>query len=169
MNISLKDKVALITGGSKGIGLAVAQAFARSGAAVAIVARGAEALQAAQESLADEGLRARNYVCDVSNASEINAVFGKVVSDFGRVDILVNNAGTSRAMAFDAATDGIWQADLDLKLFAAIRLSRLAWPGMKERRWGRIINVLNTAAKAPPGASAPTFRGSRRARRRRCA
>ncbi len=156
MNISLKDKVALITGGSKGIGLAVAQAFARSGAAVAIVARGAEALQAAQASLVGEGLHARNYVCDVSNASEIDAVFGKVVSDFGRVDILVNNAGTSRAMAFEAATDEIWQADLDLKLFAAIRLSRLAWPGMKERRWGRIINVLNTAAKAPPGASAPT-------------
>jgi 3-oxoacyl-[acyl-carrier protein] reductase len=156
MNISLEHKVALVTGGSKGIGLAVAQAFARSGAAVAIVARGAEALQAARASFEGEGLKVRDYVCDVANASEIKAVFGRVVADLGRVDILVNNAGTSRAMAFEAVTDEIWQADLDLKLFAAIRMSRLAWPGMKQRRWGRIINVLNTAAKAPPAASAPT-------------
>jgi 3-oxoacyl-[acyl-carrier protein] reductase len=105
--------------------------------------------------LVAEGLNAREYVCDLSKASEINAVFDKVIFDFGRVDILVNNAGTSRAMPFESVADEIWQADLDLKLFAAIRMSRLVWPGMKERRWGRIINVLNTAAKAPPAASAP--------------
>ena len=75
-----------------------------------------------------EGLNAREYVCDVSKASEINAVFDKVIFDFGRVDILVNNAGTSRAMPFESVTDEIWQADLDLKLFAAIRMSRLVWP-----------------------------------------
>jgi NAD(P)-dependent dehydrogenase (short-subunit alcohol dehydrogenase family) len=156
MNIDMKDKVALVTGGSKGIGLAVARAFAKSGAKVAIVARGAQALQTARASLVGEGLNVRDYVCDVSKASEINAAFDKVISDFGKVDILVNNAGTSRAMPFEAVTDEIWQADLDLKLFAAIRMSRLVWPAMKERRWGRIINVLNTAAKAPPAASAPT-------------
>ena len=113
-------------------------------------------MQAARASLAGEGLNVRDYVCDVSKVSEINAAFDKVISDFGKIDILVNNAGTSRAMLFEAVTDEIWQADLDLKLFAAIRMSRLVWPGMKERRWGRIINVLNTAAKAPPAASAPT-------------
>ena len=156
MDIDMKDKVALVTGGSKGIGLAVARAFAKSGATVAIVARGADALQVARASLVGEGLNVRDYVCDVSNASDINDVFGKVISDFGKVDILVTNAGTSRAMAFETVTDEIWRADLDLKLFAAIRMSRLVWPGMKERRWGRIINVLNTAAKAPPAASAPT-------------
>ena len=156
MDIQMKDRVALVTGGSKGIGLAVARAFAKSSATVAIVARGAEALQAARSSLVGEGLNVRDYVCDVSKASEIKATFGKVISDFGRVDILVNNAGTSRAMAFESVTDEIWQEDLDLKLFAAIRMSRLVWPGMKERRWGRIINVLNTAAKAPPGGSTPT-------------
>jgi NAD(P)-dependent dehydrogenase (short-subunit alcohol dehydrogenase family) len=72
------------------------------------------------------------------------------------VDVLVNNAGTSRAMAFETVTDEIWQEDLDLKLFAAIRMSRLVWPGMKARRFGRIINVLNTGAKAPPARSTPT-------------
>jgi 3-oxoacyl-[acyl-carrier protein] reductase len=156
MDVNINDKVALVTGGSKGIGLAVARALAKSGATVAIFARGAEALQTARTSLVGEGLNVRDYICDVSKASELKTAFDKVVSDFGKVDILVNNAGTSRAMAFETVTDEIWQADLDLKLFAAIRMSRLVWPGMKERRWGRIINVLNTAAKAPPAASAPT-------------
>jgi 3-oxoacyl-[acyl-carrier protein] reductase len=156
MDVNINDKVALVTGGSKGIGLAVARALAKSGATVAIVARGAEALQTARKSLVGEGLNVRDYICDVSKASEIKTAFDKVVSDFGKIDILVNNAGTSRAMAFETVTDETWQADLDLKLFAAIRMCRLVWPGMKERRWGRIINVLNTAAKAPPAASAPT-------------
>jgi 3-oxoacyl-[acyl-carrier protein] reductase len=70
--------------------------------------------------------------------------------------VLVNNAGTARTMAFEDISDEAWQEDLDLKLFAAIRFSRLVWVGMKERKWGRIINVLNTYAKAPTGKSAPT-------------
>jgi NAD(P)-dependent dehydrogenase (short-subunit alcohol dehydrogenase family) len=156
MKMSMDDRVAIVTGGSKGIGLAVARAFAAAGARVAIVARGAEALEAARVSLAGEGLRVRDYVCDVSKADDIGAAYRQIASDFGRVDVLVNNAGTSRAMSFESVTDEIWQQDLDLKLFAAIRMSRLVWPGMKERRWGRIINVLNTGAKAPAARSTPT-------------
>jgi 3-oxoacyl-[acyl-carrier protein] reductase len=156
MNMNLNNKVAVVTGGSKGIGLAIAKAFAASGASVAIIARGAEALQAARLSLAGEGLTVKDYVCDVSKASDIGGVHDKIISDFGRVDILVNNAGTSRALAFESIPDEIWQEDLDLKLFAAIRMSRLVWPGMKAQRWGRIINVLNTFAKAPAAGSAPT-------------
>src|SRR6202047_3826969 len=75
---------------------------------------------------------------------------------FGKIDIVVNNAGTSRTAAFEEVTDEIWHQDFDEKLFAAIRLTRLAWPQMKERRWGRVINVLNIGAKAPRAASAPT-------------
>ncbi len=75
---------------------------------------------------------------------------------FGKVDILVNNAGVSRAGAFETLTDERMQEDLDQKLFAAIRMTRLVWPQMKERRWGRVINVLNIGAKAPRAASAPT-------------
>lgn len=156
MNVTMKDRVALITGGSKGLGLAMARRFAESGAKVAIVARGAEDLAAARIALAGDGLTVRDYVCDVSKAADISGTFDKIMGDFGQIDILVNNAGTSRAMSFETVTDEIWQQDLDLKLFAAIRFSRLVWPGMKARRWGRIINVLNTFAKAPPPASTPT-------------
>jgi NAD(P)-dependent dehydrogenase (short-subunit alcohol dehydrogenase family) len=72
------------------------------------------------------------------------------------VDILVNNAGASQSHPFETVSDADWQDDIDLKLFAAIRLVRLAWPGMKARRWGRIINILNVGAKAPRPASVPT-------------
>ena len=156
MNLTMNDRVAVITGGSKGIGLAVARRFAESGARVAIVARGAEDLAAARKSLAKAKLEVRDYVCDVSKAADISSTYEKIVADLGKIDILVNNAGTSRAMAFEGITDEVWQQDLDLKLFAAIRFSRLAWAGMKERKWGRIINVLNTYAKAPTASSAPT-------------
>jgi NAD(P)-dependent dehydrogenase (short-subunit alcohol dehydrogenase family) len=152
----MKDRVAVVTGGSKGIGLAVARRFAESGAKVAIVARGADSLADARQLLARDGLGVRDYVCDVSRAPDISNAFDAICSDFGKIDILVNNAGTSRAMAFEAISDDIWQEDLDLKLFAAIRFSRLVWKGMKERKWGRIINVLNTFAKAPTSKTAPT-------------
>ena len=156
MNITMKDRVAVITGGSKGIGLAVARRFAESGAKVAMLARGAQDLKAAREALAKDGLAVRDYVCDVSKAADIAKAHEKVTADLGGIDVLVNNAGTSRAMAFETVTDEVWQEDLDLKLFAAIRLSRLVWPGMKARKWGRIINVLNIGAKAPAAASTPT-------------
>src|SRR6201995_4140270 len=156
MNLSMKDRVAVVTGGSKGIGIAVARRFAEAGAKVAILARGAADLKAAREALARDGLTVRDYVCDVSKAAEIAKVHDQIVADFGKIDVLVNNAGTSRTMAFETISDEVWQEDLDLKLFAAIRFSRLVWAGMKERKWGRIINVLNTFAKAPAAASAPT-------------
>ena len=156
MQVTMKDRVAVVTGGSKGIGLAVAKRFAESGARVAIVARGADSLADARQLLARDGLEVRDYVCDVSRASDVSNAFDAICSDFGKIDVLVNNAGTSRAMAFETISDEVWQEDLDLKLFAAIRFSRIVWNGMKERKWGRIINVLNTFAKAPAPRSAPT-------------
>jgi len=156
MNLSMKDRVAVVTGGSKGIGIAVARRFAESGAKVAILARGAADLKTARETLARDGLAVRDYVCDVSKAADIAGAHDRIVADFGRIDVLVNNAGTARTLAFENISDEAWQDDLDLKLFAAIRFSRLVWAGMKQRKWGRVINVLNTYAKAPAGNSAPT-------------
>lgn len=157
MDIKLTGRKALITGGSKGLGLAIARTFAEAGADVAIMARGEAALDRAVAAIgARPGQQVLGLSCDVRRAGDVAAGFAKVTDALGRVDILVNNAGTSQAHPFETVTDADWQDDIDLKLFAAIRLTRLAWPQMKERNWGRIINVLNIGAKAPRPASVPT-------------
>lgn len=157
MDIRLDGRAAVITGGSKGIGLAIGTRLAASGADVALLARRTDVLDQAVKAV---GRTARGRVlgvrCDVSDAGEVARAFAEVMAGLGRVDILVNNAGTSQTGAFTTITDEVWQSDLDLKLFAAIRLARLAWPQMAERRWGRIINVLNIGAKAPKAGGAPT-------------
>lgn len=157
MEARMDGRIALITGGSEGLGRAMAATFAAAGAEVAIAARRRDVLaQAAEDIAAETGQRVIGYPADVADADEVQALWRAVEEDFGRVDVLVNNAGTSQTGAFEEITDEVWQQDLDLKLFAAIRLCRLALPGMKARRWGRIINILNTAAKAPRAGSAPT-------------
>jgi 3-oxoacyl-[acyl-carrier protein] reductase len=88
--------------------------------------------------------------------ADIRRAYDEAMQAFGKIDIVVNNAGTSATGPFEKLTDEFLQHDLDQKLFAAIRLTRLVWPQMKERRWGRVINVLNIGAKAPRGGSAPT-------------
>jgi NAD(P)-dependent dehydrogenase (short-subunit alcohol dehydrogenase family) len=157
MIVDLSGRAAIITGASKGLGLAMATEFAASGADVAILARRPGPLEEAREAVARTAKgRVIAVPTDVSAAEPCRQAFAAAQSAFGKIDILVNNAGTSRAMPFEQATDEIWQEDLDLKLFAAIRMTRLALPGMKERRWGRIINVLNTGAKVPRANGAPT-------------
>jgi NAD(P)-dependent dehydrogenase (short-subunit alcohol dehydrogenase family) len=158
MEVRLDGRSAIITGSSMGLGLAMAKEFAASGADVAILARRPEVLEEAKKTVSGvaQGGRVATFACDVSKADDIQRTFDGVVKAFGKVDILVNNAGQSMAMPSTDITDEIWQQDLELKLFAAIRLARLAWPGMKQRKWGRIINVLNTGAKAPRANGAPT-------------
>jgi NAD(P)-dependent dehydrogenase (short-subunit alcohol dehydrogenase family) len=157
MNISLEGRTAIITGGSKGLGFAAAQRFAQSGANVAILARRSSVLDEACQALqTDAKGKVAGFVCDVAKADDITETVAKVIKTFGAADILVNNAGQSRTGAFETVPDEVWQSDLEQKVFAAVRLSRLVWPGMKERRWGRIINVLNIGAKAPRSGSAPT-------------
>jgi NAD(P)-dependent dehydrogenase (short-subunit alcohol dehydrogenase family) len=157
MEIRLEGRNAVVTGGSLGIGFTIADSFARSGANVAMVARRGEVLGEAVAAI--KGTATTKVVAipgDVSDGNECARVFAAAKEALGQIDILVNNAGSSQRGPFEDITDAVWQADLDLKLFAAIRLCRLALPEMKARRWGRIINVLNTGAKAPPPEGAPT-------------
>ncbi|MCH9046269.1 MAG: SDR family oxidoreductase [SAR324 cluster bacterium] len=158
MEVSLQGRTALITGGSRGLGLAMASLFARSGADVAIVARRPDVLEEARAQIAAAapGRTIAAVPGDVSKGEQIQPIFDKVLAALGRVDILVNNAGTAQTGAFESIADETWRYDFDLKLFAAIRFCRLALPAMKERRWGRVLNVLNTHAKAPPPNGAPT-------------
>ena len=157
MDLDLAGKTALITGASLGLGRAMAEAFHGAGANVALLARREDILtRASAEIDAAAGGKVGAYPCDVTDPTAIEAAVAQATSDLGDIDILVNNAGQSQTGPFEDLTDEVWQYDLDLKLFAAIRLSRLVFPGMKERRWGRIVNILNTAAKAPPPGSAPT-------------
>jgi NAD(P)-dependent dehydrogenase (short-subunit alcohol dehydrogenase family) len=157
VEISLAVRCAVVTGGSKGVGLAVATRFAASGADVAIVARGREGLDAALKTI---GAGARGRVLavqgDVAHVADVQRTFDEAMAAFGKIDIVVNNAGVSRNAPFEQVTDEIWREDFDQKLFAAIRLTRLVWPQLKERRFGRIINTLNIGAKAPRPGSSPT-------------
>jgi NAD(P)-dependent dehydrogenase (short-subunit alcohol dehydrogenase family) len=157
MEISLSGRSAIVTGGSKGIGLAVATRFAKSGADVAILARGKEAFDEAVASIKKAAnAKVIGVQADVGVAADIARAYDEVMKAFGKVDIVVNNAGTSRAMPFEKVTDEILHHDIEQKLFAAGRLIRHVAPQMKERRWGRIINVLNIGAKAPRPNSMPT-------------
>ena len=160
MDVRMDGRVAVITGGSTGLGLAMAKEFAASGASVAMLARKADVLASAkaevQKAAGKTNAKVEGYSCDVAKAVPISDTIAKVMADFGKIDILVNNAGISHAKPFDTVTDEDWQGDLDLKLFAAIRLARHVLPGMRERKWGRIVNVLNIGAKAPGANSTPT-------------
>ena len=167
MEISLSGRTAVITGGSKGLGRAIAAEFVASGADVMICARGREALDTAVAAIGAPSAgqagpgnntrgRIKGVVADVGKAKDIQAVFDATMAAFGKVDIVVNNAGVLRIGAFEALTDDILQDDLEQKLFAAVRLTRLAWPQLKERRWGRVLNVLSIGARTPAGGSAPT-------------
>jgi 3-oxoacyl-[acyl-carrier protein] reductase len=157
MEVSLNGRSAIITGGSKGIGFAIAKRFAESGADVAIVARGRDSLDAAVSDIKSvTNAHVIGVQGDVAKADDVQRAYDAAMAAFGKLDIAVNNAGTSRAGPFEAMSDEVLRDDLELKLFAAVRVSRLVLPQMKERKWGRIINVLNIGAKAPRAASGPT-------------
>ena len=157
MDLGLHGKAAIVTGGSEGIGKAAAASMAAEGADVVIAARRVDVLEsAAAEIRAVSQHRVVAIPTDVMEPDQVQALIDRTMDEFGRIDILVNNAGTSAGGPFLGVTDDAWQHDLDLKLYGAIRASRLAVPIMREQGGGRIINVTNLGAKAPGAASVPT-------------
>ena len=157
MDVRMDGRKAIITGGSAGLGKAMGMEFNRSGADVAIVGRRQDALDLAKTEIeaAGDG-KVVAISADIRLAPDCKRVVGEAEAALGNIDILINNAGTSQRGPFMDVSDELWQDDLDLKLFASIRLTRLLFPGMCERQWGRIINVLNVGAKIPSAEGAPT-------------
>lgn len=157
MELGLKGKVAAITGGSDGIGKATAARLAQEGARVAICGRREDVLLAAAEEIRQQySAEVLEVVADVTNPGDVERFIAATVRRFGGLDILVNNAGTANARHFADADDALWQADLDLKLHAAIRTSRAALPHLKASGRGRIINVTTWGGKQPGARSLPT-------------
>jgi NAD(P)-dependent dehydrogenase (short-subunit alcohol dehydrogenase family) len=149
VDLSLEGKVALVTGGSKGIGRAIALAFAEHGADVAIAARGVEALDATREALLATGRRAIAVQCDVGNDDDLARTVRETEEQLGGVGILVNNAATgSQASLRRTTADELLQV-MRVNVWAPLRLSQLCHPGMVERGGGVIINVVSNEGVRP--------------------
>ncbi len=136
----LQGKVALVTGGNGGIGLAMAEGLADAGARIAVVGRNPDKLLAAVTSLCQRGRKAKAYEVDVCDEAAVSALMTQVVDDFGRLDILVNNAGTNIRKPVQDLTLSEWHAVLDTNLTSAFLCSRAAYPHLK-RQGGKVINI----------------------------
>ena len=157
MDLGLQDKVAIITGGSDGIGKAAALSMAQEGASVVIVARRQDVLdQAEQEILTATEGQVMSISADVMEPGSAKSIVQKTLNKFGRVDILVNNAGTSMAKAFEEVSHEDWEFDFELKVWGAVRLIQESIPEMRKVGGGRIINVTNLGGRTPGPASMPT-------------
>ena len=152
MDLGLSQRVALVTGASSGLGLAIARALAAEGCAVAMVARRKAVLEReARDILAESKGRALPLVADVTRPEDVAHVTVQAATLLGPIDILVANAGGPPSTTFATTTDEQLNAALELNLLSSIRLTRAMLPGMRERRWGRVIFVSSMAAKQPLG------------------
>jgi NADP-dependent 3-hydroxy acid dehydrogenase YdfG len=143
----MKDRVALVTGASSGIGAATAELLAREGAAVAAVARRADRLNELVTRLQAAGHRAAAFPADIARESEARQVIAAVLERFGRIDILVNGAGIVRPGSVESADPASWREQIDINLLAAMYLSQGVLPGMRARRDGHIVTVSSTAGR----------------------
>jgi 3-oxoacyl-[acyl-carrier protein] reductase len=153
MELGLTNKVALVTGASSGLGLAIARELAHEGARVAMVARRAELLTAEAATINQIGRgQAVAVAGDVSNRDEIQRVVKEVEKLLGPTDILVANAGGPPSTTFDSTSDDQYLAAINLNLLSSIRLAHACVPGMRARKWGRVLFLTSMAAKQPvPG------------------
>ncbi|MCP4752782.1 MAG: SDR family oxidoreductase [Proteobacteria bacterium] len=149
VSFSLEGKTALVTGGSKGIGRAIALAYAEAGADVAIIARGVEQLEATKSEIVESGRRCLAVPADMSSDAEIKWLHETVTAELGQVDILVNNAGFGYFVSLADITYEQFDEVIKLNAWAGLRLSQLCYPGMKEKGGGVIVNIASTGGIKP--------------------
>src|SRR6266496_2996893 len=149
MELGLRDKKAIVTGGTKGLGRAITEVFVREGADVAICARQEEELTAAAEELRSGSTTLYGQVCDVTDPGHVADFVTRSAKVLGGIDILVNNAGRAHPGDFATLSDEDWQADLDVKLFSMIRFTRLVIPHLRARGGGRIVNINAILGRSP--------------------
>ena len=153
MQLNLEGKVAIVTGGSKGIGRATALSLIAEGASVLVCARGQEALDETVKLAGEQGAgKILAMQADLTQGEVIKAVVARCIQEFGRVDILVNNAGSARPGDFLELSDEAWLDDWTLKFFGYMRMARAVLPHMQQQQGGVIINVIGTGALKPMGS-----------------
>lgn len=152
MDLLLNNKVAVITGGSEGIGLAVAKSLAQEGVDLAICARNEERLNQQAQDISDEyKVKVLAHVCDVCKSEDIQSFIAAIIGEYGGADILINNAGTGSNETILESSDEDWQYYWDLHVMAAVRLSRGLMPLMEARGGGVILNNSSICATQPLG------------------
>ncbi len=150
MDLGLEGKVAFVAAASKGLGRAVAEELAAEGASLVLCARNTETLDTVSEQIAEtSGVAVLPVVADVSNAEDVVRAIQAGIEKFGRIEILVTNAGGPPAGQFENLSREMWEKATRLTLNSVLELTRAVLPGMKERRWGRILNITSIAVKQP--------------------
>jgi NAD(P)-dependent dehydrogenase (short-subunit alcohol dehydrogenase family) len=149
MTLGLEGRKAIVTGGSKGLGRAIAQGLAKAGCHVAICARNEDEVQLAGKELQEVAPTVFARTADVTDPEQVRDFIAQAAEALGGIDILVNNAGRARPGTFATLTDQDWKEDLDVKLFSMIRCSREVLPHMRAAGGGRIININAVQAKSP--------------------
>lgn len=150
MDLGLNGRVALVAASSKGLGRAVAEELAAESCDLVMCARGKQALEATAASIrATSKRKVLALVADLSKAEDVSQVSAAAMKEFGRIDILVTNGGGPPAGPFESHSMDAWHAAVRQTLDSAVELTRAVLPGMKERRWGRIVNITSIAVKQP--------------------
>lgn len=149
MDLGLKNKTAIVSAASQGLGFAVADELAAEGANLVICSRRPEAIEAAAESIRKHGTEVIALAADVANPNDLKRLTETAMDRFGRIDILVTNSGGPPAGQFDALDRNAWENAVGLLLHSVVDLVRLVLPGMKAQKWGRILNITSIASKQP--------------------
>src|SRR5579883_185161 len=150
MQLGLKEKVVLVTGASRGIGKATAEAFAAEGSRVVLNARRLQELEQVVEEIQQNGGQALGIVADLTNAREIEYMVQQVIERFGTIHVLVNNVGgTDKLAPFEEVSDEDWISAFQLNVLSTVRLTRAVLPSLRRQKWGRIINISSESGTQP--------------------